>query len=163
MENTVEASRSLNGTIILSTNVGKPSLITLKYNKTTTDPIYRTFHLPIGKSQITVTDVPTNAQCTFSVWPMNPELAEALYKAIKPRKSPPKGYPENRSQYAIPDEYRFPMDEKHIRAALSYFDKHKYKSPAQRRSAARKMLRAAKKFGINVSEDSKVYSAAHGD
>lgn len=37
-------------------------------------------------------------------------------------KSPPKGKPQDKSQYADPDHYKYPIDEKHIRAAVSYYN-----------------------------------------
>jgi hypothetical protein len=37
-------------------------------------------------------------------------------------KSPPKGKPKDKNQYADPDHYKYPIDEKHIRAAVSYFN-----------------------------------------
>ena len=58
-------------------------------------------------------------------------VEEAVYmkdiKAITEKegapKSPPKGYPTDRSQYADPKNYKYPIDnEKHVRAALSYFN-----------------------------------------
>lgn len=78
------------------------------------------------------------------------------------RDSPPKGYPKDKSEYAVPDEYRFPIDGKHIHAAISYFPKHKFKSPAQKRSAAKRILSAAKKHGVHVGDDDAVARAAHG-
>lgn len=84
-----------------------------------------------------------------------------LRKAEK-RDSPPKGYPKDKSEYAVPDEYRFPIDGKHIHAAISYFPKHKFKSPAQKRSAAKRILSAAKKHGVHVGDDDAVARAAHG-
>lgn len=78
------------------------------------------------------------------------------------RKSPPEGYPEDRSQYAVPEEYEFPIDEKHIHAAISYFHKHHFKDEAQKKRAAKRILSAARKHGVEVSEDSDVARAAHG-
>lgn len=37
-------------------------------------------------------------------------------------KSPPKGYPEDREQYADPENYKYPIDDEHIRAAIAYFN-----------------------------------------
>jgi hypothetical protein len=79
------------------------------------------------------------------------------------RKSPPKGYPEDRSEYAVPDEYEFPIDAKHIHGAIGYFSEHPFKSAEQKRSAAKRILHAAKKHGVDVSDDSDVARAAHGD
>lgn len=78
--------------------------------------------------------------------------------------SPPKGYPDSKDEYAVPEDYAFPINnEERTRAAISYFHKHSFDSPAQKRSAARRILRAAKKFGIDVSKDSDVARAAHGE
>lgn len=43
-------------------------------------------------------------------------------KDDQPRKSPPKGYPTDKSQYADPTNYRYPIDPKHIHAAISYYN-----------------------------------------
>jgi len=89
----------------------------------------------------------------------------AIVKKLKQgqHETPPKGKPKDRSQYAVPEHYEFPVnDAKHVRAALAYFDKHKWESPEVKRKAAKRILSAAKKFGVEVSEDSNVYRAAHG-
>lgn len=79
------------------------------------------------------------------------------------RKSPPEGYPKDRSEYAVPEEYEFPIDEEHIHPAIDYFSKHPFKSADQKRHAAKRILSAAKKHGVHVSDDSDVARAAHGD
>jgi hypothetical protein len=77
-------------------------------------------------------------------------------------KTPPKGYPKERSQYAVPEYYEFPIDtKKHVRAALAYFDKHTWESSSMKKKAARRILTAAKKFNIAVSEDSAVYRTVY--
>lgn len=78
------------------------------------------------------------------------------------RKSPPKGYPEDRSEYAVPDEYEFPIDGKHIHAAIGYFSSHRFKDESQKRSAAKRILHAARKHGVHVDDDSDVARAANG-
>lgn len=83
-------------------------------------------------------------------------------KAGDERKSPPEGYPKDKSQYALPDTYEFPIDSKHVHAAISYFSSHHFDSAAQRRSAATKILSAAKRHGVHVSDNSDVARAAHG-
>jgi hypothetical protein len=76
-------------------------------------------------------------------------------------KTPPEGYPKDRSEYADPDDYLFPLDtEKRVRSALSYFDKHKWASEEKKKRAAKRILSRAKKYEINVDTDSKVYHAA---
>lgn len=37
--------------------------------------------------------------------------------------TPPKGYPENEEDYGDPVNYKYPIDEGHIRAALTYFNR----------------------------------------
>lgn len=73
---------------------------------------------------------------------------------------PPKKYREtgakSRSDYADPDNYKYPIHtEKNVRAALSYFSKpanaKKY-PPAKRKSIWNKILAAARKYKIEISE-----------
>ena len=54
-------------------------------------------------------------------------------------------------------EEKYPLnDEEHVRSAISYF----HKAPeAKRKSLAKKIVKAAKKFGIEISEKSKVMKA----
>ena len=71
-------------------------------------------------------------------------------------KSPPKGYPTEKSLYADPSNFSHPIDtEKHVRAALSYFSKpenrKKYSKEEQNIIWAR-IVRAAKKLGIKVEK-----------
>ena len=72
-------------------------------------------------------------------------------------RTPPKGYPEDRRQYAIPAYYSYRLDKpKYVRAAIAYFGmpkNHQKYSPEERKSIARRILRAAKKFGIEVSDE----------
>ena len=78
------------------------------------------------------------------------------------RNKPPKGYPKDKSQYAVPEEYLFPIDDKeHVKAAISMFSKHSFKNEEQKRKAAKRILAAAKRFDIDVSKDTNVYKAAH--
>lgn len=78
--------------------------------------------------------------------------------------TPPKGYPEDRSEYAVPEFYLFPIDTKeHVKAAIGYFSKHPWKPKEHKKRAAQRILRASEKFGITVAEDSEVYRAAKGD
>ena len=70
-------------------------------------------------------------------------------------RTPPKGYPERKSQYASPNEWKYPLDtEKHVRAAMSYFSKpenHNIYNPGQRVSIAKRICAAAKKYNIDDS------------
>lgn len=78
------------------------------------------------------------------------------------RNKPPRGYPKDRDQYAIPDEYLFRLDDaKHVRAAISMFNRHTFKDDDQKKKAAKRILAAAKRFGIETSKDTDVYKAAH--
>lgn len=75
-------------------------------------------------------------------------------------KTPPKKYREtgakSRGDYADPDNYKYPIHtEKNVRAALSYFSKpanaNKY-PPAKQKSIWNKILAAARKYKIEISE-----------
>lgn len=81
-------------------------------------------------------------------------------KKDKGPKKPPKKYRESgatkRSDYADPDNYKYPIDtEAHVRAALSYFSKpanaNKYSKSEQSKIWAR-IRAAAKRYGISLSE-----------
>lgn len=76
--------------------------------------------------------------------------------------TPPKGYPTDKEDYAVPEYYEFPIDRKHIHAAISYFSSHKWESSEMKRRAAKRILARAKKYGVDVSDDSDVARAAHG-
>ena len=75
--------------------------------------------------------------------------------------TPPKGYPTSRDDYAVPDYYIFPIDRKHIHAAISYFGKHSWQVGENKKEAAKRILSRAEKYGIDVGKDSDVYRAAH--
>jgi len=70
--------------------------------------------------------------------------------------TPPKGYPKDKSSYANPSRYKYPIDtEAHVRAAISYFSKPKNSgvySPAERAAIWSRIKAAAKKFGIKMEE-----------
>ena len=77
--------------------------------------------------------------------------------------SAPAGYPRDRNDYADPDNWAFPINtEARVRSALSYFDKHKWATPADKKRAAVRILTAAHKYGIQISRTDEVYRAAHG-
>lgn len=71
-------------------------------------------------------------------------------------KSAPKGYPKQRKEYADPKNFSYPLDtEKHVRAAISYFSMPKNASKysaEEQKSMWTRMKRAAKKYGIELSE-----------
>lgn len=78
------------------------------------------------------------------------------------RSKPPKGYPKDKDKYAIPDEYLFPLENaKHVRSAVVLFSKHHFKDEAQKKEAAKRILRAAKTHGVEVGKETEVYKAAH--
>ncbi len=92
------------------------------------------------------------------------ELIKAEQKKLRTGEhhTPPKGYPTNRSDYAVPSKYVMPIDKKHINPALHYFSRHKFANPAEKRTAAIRILNRAKKYGIKVDPNSIVAQAAHG-
>ena len=82
-------------------------------------------------------------------------------------KSPPKGYPTSRDQYADPENYKYPLDtQAHVRAALSYFSKSGNRgsySGDEQKFMWRRILAAARKYKIDVSPDVKKRAEAVGD
>lgn len=72
-------------------------------------------------------------------------------------RTPPKGYPKNRDQYADPDGYTYPIDTpEHVRAAIGYFSKPKNAGRYTREEQARmwsRIRRAAKRFGIQMNRE----------
>lgn len=76
-------------------------------------------------------------------------------------KTPPKEYREEGAEekvdYADPKNYKYPLHkEENVRAALSYFAKpknHNMYSPEERKSIARRIVSAAGKYKIEVSDD----------
>jgi len=72
-------------------------------------------------------------------------------------KSPPKGYPKNRSQYADPKRYKYPIDtEQHVRAAWSYIHQAKNRkgySASELKAIEGRIRAAGKKFGIKFEKD----------
>jgi len=58
-------------------------------------------------------------------------------------------------QYAFPEQRKEPIeDATHVRNAIARFDQVKGVSDAQRDEAWKRILAAAKKFGVDVSERS---------
>lgn len=93
--------------------------------------------------------------------PMGKPLSEHRIKNLK--RTPPKEYAEGGAtegkDYADRKNYKYPIDnEKHVRAAISYFNKPKnYRmySPSERASMMSRIRRAAKRFGISMSPEGK--------
>jgi pSer/pThr/pTyr-binding forkhead associated (FHA) protein len=72
---------------------------------------------------------------------------------IDRRVSPPKGYPRDKSQYADPANFKFPIDRKHISGAISYFNKAENRrgyNGQEQATIARRIVKAAKKFGKTI-------------
>jgi hypothetical protein len=74
-------------------------------------------------------------------------------------KTPPKGYPESRTEYADPKNYKYPLDTyDHVRAAITYFsnadNRAKYSSDEQKYMWGR-ITAAAKRQGIDISDEVK--------
>ena len=69
-----------------------------------------------------------------------------------------------RDQFAYVDEEggeHLPIhDESHVRNAISRFNQTDFESANKKREAAEKVLRAADRHGVEVSEDSDVVKAA---
>lgn len=99
------------------------------------------------------------------VWWLEGELAAAKADKLPSGEhgSKPKEYSDvPDSEFAGPG-YTFPVNtEARVHSALAYFTKHPWGSSAEKKRAARKILSAAKKFGVAVDKDDNVYQAAHG-
>lgn len=70
--------------------------------------------------------------------------------------APPKGYPKNKSQYADPTNYKYPIDSKErVLAAWRYINKSKNQqgySPSQVAGIKGRIKGAAKKYGLDLQE-----------
>jgi len=71
----------------------------------------------------------------------------------------------DRDQFAYVDrdggEHLPIHDESHVRNAISRFSQTDFQSQNAKEEAARKIMRAAKRHGIQVDEDSEVVKASH--
>ena len=80
-------------------------------------------------------------------------------------KTPPKGYPTNRTQYADPANYKYPLDtEARIKAAWSYIHQEKNRKAygASELTYMESRIKAAgKKYGIKFNKEGR--SRAPGD
>lgn len=69
-------------------------------------------------------------------------------------RTPPKGYPKDPKKYAIPGEFKYPLDTgPRIQSAMSYWAKaanRKGYSAAEQASVAKRIVAAAKKAGKEV-------------
>ena len=82
-------------------------------------------------------------------------------------KSPPKGYPTSRDQYADPENYKYPLStETFVRAALGYFSKASNRqgySGDEQKYMWRRIIAAAKRYDIELSDDVKKHTEKLGD
>jgi len=71
--------------------------------------------------------------------------------------SPPEGYPKNKSQYADPANFKYPIDTaERVRAALRYIGKEKNASEYSSSDLAKvksRIHKAAKRLGIDTAKD----------
>lgn len=67
--------------------------------------------------------------------------------------------PESPSQYAVPDLKKLPIqDAAHVRNAMARFNQTQGLSPSQKADAIRRIIAAAKKYGIDYSGFVKKYA-----
>ena len=63
------------------------------------------------------------------------------------------------SSFGLPDERKFPLnDAKHVRSAIAFF---RYCPGDKKKSLAKRIIAAARKFNVKISEDSHVWRLAH--
>jgi hypothetical protein len=98
------------------------------------------------------------------------EIQEAAPSVKKDApKSPPKGYPSDKGKYADPTNFKYPLDtEKHVRAALAYFSKASNRSkggysPQEQKFMWKRIIAAARKYGIELSDDVKKHAEKLGE
>ena len=86
---------------------------------------------------------------------MKKKIKRVISRAAKAPKEYKKEGGTKRSQYADQENFKYPIFEaEKVRAALSYFSQHGSDySPDKRKVVAKRIYDAAKKFGINVSEE----------
>ena len=61
-------------------------------------------------------------------------------------------------EFGLPEERKFPLnDAAHVRSAIAFF---KYCPKEKRKELAKRIMRAAKKFGIKISPNTRIYSLA---
>ncbi len=90
--------------------------------------------------------------------PPGPDEDESLsdHRIHHAKKSPPAGYPTDKNQYADPNNFKYPLDSaERVRSAISYFTREQHKSgykPDEKKTMWKRILKAAEKFGIEVSD-----------
>ena len=63
------------------------------------------------------------------------------------------------STFGLPEERKYPLnDASHVKSAIAFF---KYCPADKKHSLAKKIISAAKRFGVKISEDSRVWKIAH--
>ncbi len=76
--------------------------------------------------------------------------------ALVTHKSPPKGYPSDKGQYADPANYKYPIDSKsRVLAAWRYINQSKNQkgySSSQVAAIKARIKSAAKKYGLDLQE-----------
>lgn len=95
--------------------------------------------------------------------PPGPEKGEPLeeHRIKGASRTPPKEYAEegatSKKDYADSKNYKYPLHtEKNVRAAMSYFaqpDNYKMYKPDERKTVAKRIMKAAKKYDIEVSDE----------
>lgn len=79
------------------------------------------------------------------------------YGIIIAHDSPPKGYPDTKTEYADPKNYKYPVNStERVRAAWSYIHipkNQKGYSPSEVAGIKSRIRKAAEKFGVKLSED----------
>jgi len=101
-------------------------------------------------------------------WAINPvlkysaegKLQEMAFEvqALITHKSPPKGYPSTKDEYADPANYKYPINSKgRVLAAWRYINKPHNQAgytPAQVGAIKGRIKKAAKKYGLTLQEGS---------
>lgn len=129
----------------------------------TKEPTLMKINLDNGHSFLLYVDAPVKIHKTSPIFSISKIESPTQLSRLSEgeRASVPEGYPEDRSQYAVPEYYMFPIDtEKHVRSAIKLFAHHDWEPKENKKRAAQRILRAAKKFGVDVGEDSEVYRTA---
>lgn len=86
-------------------------------------------------------------------------MSAEVIEAFVSHKSPPKGYPKKKIEYADPANYKYPIDSaERVRAAWHYINMPKNQkgySPSQVASIKGRIKRAGHKFGVHFDGEKK--------
>lgn len=78
--------------------------------------------------------------------------------------TPPKGYPKDRNKYAIPSEYKYPLDTTaRIKSAMAYWANSRQRKGYTKdevQSVARRIINAARKKKIAITKGSQLWKVA---